>query len=135
MVLGFRAVGGVGAFFETNADKLHMIMPSNHPEIPWTALLLGLWIPNIFYWGLNQFIVQRALGAKNLQEGQRGIMLAAAMIAPSLANPKFGGIFKYIQMFQGFISPGIVTVFLFGLTGQYRDLRAVALGVAERGFP
>jgi len=37
----------------------------------------GLWIPNIFYWGLNQFITQRTLGAKNLAEGQKGIFLGA----------------------------------------------------------
>jgi len=219
MIVGFQAVGGVDAFFKANADKLHMILPANHPEIPWTALLLGLWIPNLFYWGLNQFIVQRALAAKSLKEGQKGIMLAAAiklgipfiivlpgimayqlygqqvangdqayptlirelmprfyrgfmfaaligavistidsmlnsastiftidlykryfkpdaptkhlvrvgmvttvlftlfacLVAPNLNNPKLGGIFKYIQMFQGFISPGIVTVFIFGL--------------------
>ena len=42
-------------------------------------------------------------------------VLLACLIAPNLDNPRFGGIFKYIQMFQGFISPGIVTVFLFGL--------------------
>ena len=79
MILGFKAVGGVSAFLDTNADKLHVILPADHPEIPWTALILGLWIPNIFYWGLNQFIVQRTLGAKSIQEGQKGIMLAASI--------------------------------------------------------
>jgi len=39
----------------------------------------GLWIPNLFYWGLNQFITQRALGAKSVAEGQRGIFLACLM--------------------------------------------------------
>ena len=42
--------------------KLHMIRPASDPSIPWTALLIGLWIPNFFYWGLNQYIVQRTLG-------------------------------------------------------------------------
>jgi SSS family solute:Na+ symporter len=42
-------------------------------------------------------------------------VLFGCLIAPGLANPAFKGIFNYIQMFQGFISPGIVTVFLFGL--------------------
>ncbi|HRX86015.1 MAG TPA: sodium/solute symporter, partial [Phycisphaerae bacterium] len=57
--------------------KLHMVRPANDPELPWTALVLGLWIPNIFYWGLNQYITQRTLGSKSLAEGQKGIMLAA----------------------------------------------------------
>jgi SSS family solute:Na+ symporter len=39
----------------------------------------------------------------------------AMLIAPRLDNPKFGGIFTFIQEFQGFISPGILAVFIFGL--------------------
>jgi SSS family solute:Na+ symporter len=63
-----------------NADKLHVVLPWNDPDVPWLAVFIGgLWIPNIFYWGLNQFITQRTLGAKNLAEGQKGIMLAACM--------------------------------------------------------
>lgn len=57
--------------------KVHMVRPKDDPEIPWTALLLGLWIPNFFYWGLNQYIVQRTLGSKSLAEGQKGIVFAA----------------------------------------------------------
>lgn len=59
--------------------KLHMVRPKSDPAIPWTALLLGLWIPNFFYWGLNQYIVQRTLGSKSLAEGQKGIVFAAAL--------------------------------------------------------
>ncbi|WPJ97090.1 sodium/solute symporter [Coraliomargarita algicola] len=66
-VVGKNAAGG----------KLHMVRPSDDPDIPWTALLIGMWIPNFFYWGLNQFIVQRTLGSKSLAEGQRGIVFAA----------------------------------------------------------
>jgi solute:Na+ symporter, SSS family len=59
--------------------KLHMIRPKTDPSIPWTALILGLWIPNFFYWGLNQYIVQRTLGSKSLAEGQKGIVFAAGL--------------------------------------------------------
>ena len=59
--------------------KLHMKRPITDPAIPWTALMLGLWIPNFFYWGLNQYIVQRTLGSKSLAEGQKGIIFAAAL--------------------------------------------------------
>jgi SSS family solute:Na+ symporter len=41
-------------------------------------------------------------------------VLIAALIAPALGSPKFGGIFNFIQEFQGFISPGVLAVFLFG---------------------
>ena len=57
--------------------KLSVILPWNDPDVPWLAVFVGgLWIPNLFYWGLNQFITQRTLGAKNLAEGQKGIFLA-----------------------------------------------------------
>ncbi|MFC1552281.1 SLC5 family protein [Candidatus Latescibacterota bacterium] len=79
MILGFKAVGGVGSFFEYNADKLHMVLPSDHSVIPWTALIVGLWIPNFYYWGLNQYIMQRALAAKSLKHGQYGIIFAACL--------------------------------------------------------
>lgn len=62
-----------------SGGKLHMIRPKSDPAIPWTALLIGLWIPNFFYWGLNQYIVQRTLGSKSLAEGQKGIVFAAAL--------------------------------------------------------
>ena len=62
-----------------SGGKLHMVRPIEDTEIPWTALLVGLWIPNFFYWGLNQYIVQRTLGSKSLAEGQKGIVFAAAM--------------------------------------------------------
>lgn len=42
-------------------------------------------------------------------------VLIALSIAPHLGSPVFGGIFTFIQEFQGFISPGILSVFIFGL--------------------
>jgi SSS family solute:Na+ symporter len=61
------------------AGKLHMVRPASDPSVPWTALVVGLWIPNFFYWGLNQYITQRTLGAKSLAEGQRGVVFAALL--------------------------------------------------------
>ncbi len=78
-VLAFKAVGGVGAFLEARGDRPHVLLPADHPEYPWTILLGGIWVPNLFYWGLNQFITQRTLGAKSLAEGQKGIIFAAAI--------------------------------------------------------
>ena len=57
--------------------KLHMIRGKKDPLIPWTALIIGLWIPNFFYWGLNQYITQRTLGSKSLSEGQKGVVFSA----------------------------------------------------------
>ncbi|MCR4411122.1 MAG: sodium/solute symporter [Thermoguttaceae bacterium] len=79
MVLGLVALGGPANFLSGSADRLHMVLPADHPSLPWTVLLLGLWIPNFYYCGLNQFIVQRTLAAKSLREGQLGILFAAAL--------------------------------------------------------
>jgi SSS family solute:Na+ symporter len=96
MVLAFRALGladpaviglpaemaGAGAvekFRHLNAAKLHMVLPKTDLNLPWTALVLGLWIPNFYYWGLNQYITQRTLGAKSLAEGQKGVVFAAGL--------------------------------------------------------
>ncbi len=74
--------GPLQRFWELNAGplpdgKLHMVRGVQDPEIPWTALVLGLWIPNFFYWGLNQYITQRTLGSKSLRDGQKGVVFAA----------------------------------------------------------
>jgi solute:Na+ symporter, SSS family len=79
IVLGFalHASGGISKALETNADKLHMFLPAGHPVLPWTALVVALWIPNFYYWGLNQYICQRTLAARNLKQGQLGVIYAA----------------------------------------------------------
>ena len=70
---------GLSKFFALNGDKLHMFLPKTDKILPWTALLIGLWIPNFYYWGLNQYITQRTLGSSSLAEGQKGIVFAAAL--------------------------------------------------------
>lgn len=69
--------GDTGASFNGLGGKLHMMRPADDPVMPWTVYLLGLWIPNFFYWGLNQYIMQRTLASKSLEEGQLGVVFAA----------------------------------------------------------
>jgi solute:Na+ symporter, SSS family len=64
-------------FLDLNRNRLNMFLPAADSILPWTALLLGLWIPNFYYWGLNQYITQRTLGSASLAEGQKGIVFAA----------------------------------------------------------
>ncbi len=71
--------GVLEKFDSLNADKMHMALPADSTVIPWTALMLGIWIPNFYYWGLNQYIMQRTLGAKSLAAGQKGIVFAAGL--------------------------------------------------------
>jgi SSS family solute:Na+ symporter len=69
--------GALGRFSMLNAPKLRMNQPWNDMSLPITALLFGLWIPNLYYWGCDQHIMQRTLGSKSLAQGQKGIVLAA----------------------------------------------------------
>jgi len=214
--LGLNAVGGWDKFASANADKLHMVLPANNGDLPWTGVVGGMWIVMIYYCGLNQFIVQRNLAAKSLQHGQLGMIFAGGLwllvpfaivmpglmaqqlyadqlptadaafptlitqlipvgvrgfiyaaiagavtstlasllnsastiatmdvyrsmlsedpsqkslvwlgrvltilfvvsgclIAPILDDPKYGGVFQYIQQFQGYIWPGVVAAFV-----------------------
>ncbi len=71
--------GAMDRFMELNRVRMNMFLPSTDSVLPWTALLLGLWIPNFYYWGLNQYITQRTLGSESLAQGQKGIMFAAFM--------------------------------------------------------
>jgi SSS family solute:Na+ symporter len=71
--------GSVERFWDLNRARMNMFLPSSDTILPWTALLLGLWIPNFYYWGLNQYITQRTLGSKSLAQGQKGIVFAAFM--------------------------------------------------------
>ena len=76
---GQGMVSGWQNFTAAQGDKMHLVRPLNDPDLPWLALLTGIWIPVIFYWGLNQFITQRTLGAGSLKEGQKGVIFAAGI--------------------------------------------------------
>jgi SSS family solute:Na+ symporter len=62
-------------------DKFRMILPRSSPhykDLPGLSVLVGgMWVMNVSYWGFNQYIIQRALGARGTREAQKGIILAA----------------------------------------------------------
>jgi SSS family solute:Na+ symporter len=62
-------------------EKFDMILSRDNPhykDLPGLSVLFGgLWVMNVSYWGFNQYIIQRALGAKDIAEAQKGIALAA----------------------------------------------------------
>ena len=84
-VMGLRLIGdgnmveGWQIFSEQSADRLHLVLPWDDPDLPWLGIFSGLWIGHFFYWGFNQFITQRTLGAKSLEQGQNGIFLACVL--------------------------------------------------------
>ena len=78
---GEGAFAGLGRLYEEMPGHFTMILSSEHPaygDLPgiWT-LLGGLWVLHFSYWGFNQYIIQRALGAENLFEAQKGLVFAA----------------------------------------------------------
>lgn len=78
---GNGAMAGFGRLFEEMPGHFEMILSKDHPaygDLPgiWT-LLGGLWVLHFSYWGFNQYIIQRALGAESLAEAQKGLAFGA----------------------------------------------------------
>lgn len=71
-----QSAGVLEKFKSLNESAMHM---GSNPTMPWGILILGIWIPNFYYWGLNQYITQRILGSASLAEGQKGLVLAGAL--------------------------------------------------------
>lgn len=78
---GFMA--GLHTIFEEAPERFVMILDKTNPEymnLPGIGVLVGgLWVANLYYWGFNQYIIQRTLAAKSLRESQKGILLAACL--------------------------------------------------------
>ncbi len=74
------AISGFNNLLHLAPEKFDMILDKTHssyPELPGIWVILGgMWIANISYWGCNQYIIQRALAAKNLKEAQRGLVFS-----------------------------------------------------------
>jgi SSS family solute:Na+ symporter len=77
---GHGALNGFSLLMEKAPEKFHMILPRSDPNYRYMpgirSILGGIWIAGIYYFGANQYIIQKALGAKNLKEAQRGMAFA-----------------------------------------------------------
>ena len=78
---GEGVIAGFKTIYETAPDRFSMILDTSNPEfknLPGIGVLVGgLWVANLYYWGFNQYIIQRTLAAKSLKESQKGILFAA----------------------------------------------------------
>jgi SSS family solute:Na+ symporter len=82
-----RIAGGAGAWHGFHLllaqfpEKFNLILTSDNPnyaQLPGISVLIGgMWIMNLSYWGFNQYIIQRALAARDLKAAQTGIAFAA----------------------------------------------------------
>ncbi|MDT0676225.1 sodium/sugar symporter [Autumnicola musiva] len=80
-------IDGMVTVYEQVPEKFSMILEKGEIltpngkdawwDLPGLAVLVGgMWVANLYYWGFNQYIIQRTLAAKSLQESQKGIVLA-----------------------------------------------------------
>mgnify|MGYP005726433023 FL=1 len=76
---GFMA--GLKTVYNAVPERFAMILKPENPEyvnLPGIGVLVGgMWVANLYYWGFNQYIIQRTLAAKSLKEAQKGILFAA----------------------------------------------------------
>lgn len=81
--LGGDPISGLQALVEKAPEKFDLILDKSNPEysnLPGISVLIGgMWVANLYYWGTNQYIIQRALASKSLKEAQIGTVFAAFM--------------------------------------------------------
>ena len=74
-------VSGLKTVYNAVPERFAMILKPDNPEyvnLPGIGVLVGgMWVANLYYWGFNQYIIQRTLAAKSLKEAQKGILFAA----------------------------------------------------------
>jgi SSS family solute:Na+ symporter len=98
-VIGLSRVGGWSQLAASAPEGfLSMVKPVDHPDYPITGFLFGNLFVGIFYWCMDQAIVQRALGARDIDHGRKGAI--------------FGGFLKILPVFI-FVLPGVIAVVLF----------------------
>ncbi|WP_164215308.1 solute:sodium symporter family transporter [Virgibacillus sp. YIM 98842] len=111
-ILGFIALGdgslldGMKTITLNNPEKLNAI-GSSDDGVPFGTIFTGMIFANLFYWGTNQYVIQRTLGAKSLAEGQKGALMT--------------GFLKILVPFLMMI-PGIIAYHIYGPGLQTMDL-------------
>jgi SSS family solute:Na+ symporter len=101
--LGLHEVGGWQALRGTG-DRAHLILAASHPELPWTAILVGMLSTNLWYYATNQYINQRVLGARDEWHARVGIIFAGFLGVFLALSVCFPGLIAY-RLFPGLTKP------------------------------
>jgi SSS family solute:Na+ symporter len=113
-IIGLNTIGGWDVMYETaGGDFFDMWKPMSDPDFPWTGILLGAPILGVWYWCTDQFIVQRVLSAKNLDNARRGTI--------------FAGFLKILPLFI-FVIPGVIAYTL-------AQQQQITLGSPDEALP
>lgn len=122
---------GIVTVYERVPEKFSMILEKGEIitpdgkdawwDLPGLAVLFGgMWVANVYYWGFNQYIIQRTLAAKSLKESQNGIALAAGLklIIPLIVV--IPGIVAYVMNIgpEGTVTPEYADAAFFSDTGN-----------------
>ncbi|MEM6644253.1 MAG: sodium/sugar symporter [Bacteroidota bacterium] len=124
---GEGVFAGFSELLERSPERFHMILDKSNPEytnLPGIWILFGgLWVANLYYWGFNQYIIQRTLAAKSIGEAQKGIILA--------------GFIKLLIPFIVVI-PGIACYVIVNdpeLLSNFSKVNLPSLGEADKAYP
>ena len=121
---------GLQTVYQAVPERFDMILEKSHPEymnLPGIGVLIGgMWIANLYYWGFNQYIIQRTLAAKSLAESQKGILFAAGlkMIIPLIVV--IPGIAAYVI---------VNDPLLLGSLGEAGLQNIPTAGTSDKAFP
>lgn len=127
---GAGFMSGLKTVYAAVPEKFDMILEKSNPEymnLPGIGVLVGgMWIANVYYWGFNQYIIQRTLAAKSLAESQKGILFAAGlkMIIPLIVV--IPGIAAYVITKD----PGLL-----GSLGEAGTANMPTAGASDKAFP
>ena len=141
-VFGFIALGdgnlgaGVNQVLTTHTEKLNAIGGPTDPT-PFATLFTGMIFANLFYWGTNQYVIQRTLGAVSLAEGQKGVLYSGyfkllvpffMMVPGVIAFHLYGGELKSIDLAYPHLVRNVLPVYMSGF------FLAVLLGAVFSSF-
>ncbi len=122
---------GLKTLYEAAPEKFHMVFSKGDPhyqEIPGMfGIIFGIIIvANSFYWGFNQYTIQRALGAKNVRQAQHGVMFAGylKLVMPILVV--LPGMAAYVILNDPELSAKI---------GQENLVNVPTIGQADKAYP
>ena len=122
-------VDGIAYVYNTVPERFTMIVSKGEiintngqdtwENLPGIAVLVGgMWVANLYYWGFNQYIIQRTLAAKNLREGQKGIAFAAFLKLLMPVIVVVPGIVAYVMnMDAGVFNPATIDQSFIGDNG------------------
>lgn len=91
-----KVPGGLNAIlWAPDEARNHLILPYNHPELPWTAIIVLVVSTNIWYFCTNQTIIQSCLGARSRRDGIMGIILLGFLMILTGLSVEFPGLVAY----------------------------------------